>query len=137
MWRAPFSSNWSIDMSDLLPGSSGSRVGTRASHAGFRRTPNQPSSPNPGANSTRSWPTSGAREDDESLGRSGHRDIAVDRSFDARAERLWVDQDDQVELEPPRQLRGQRPDAGRRRPERGLADDAGDPRGMRGEPRVD
>jgi hypothetical protein len=44
--------------------------------------------------------TSGAREDDESLGRSGHRDIAVDRSFDALAERLWVDEDDQVELEP-------------------------------------
>jgi hypothetical protein len=45
-------------------------------------------------------PTSGAREDDELLGRSGHRDIAVYRSFDALAERLWVDEDDQVELEP-------------------------------------
>ena len=52
------------------------------------------------------WPASGAGEDDESLGRSGHRDIAVDRSFDARAERLRVDEDDQVELEPLRQLRG-------------------------------
>ena len=58
---------------------------------------------------------SGAREDDELLGRPGHRDVAVDRSFDARAERLRVDEDDQVELEPLRQLRGQRPDAGRRR----------------------
>jgi hypothetical protein len=45
-------------------------------------------------------PTSGTREDDELLGRSGHRDIAVDRSFDAVAERLRVDEDDQVELEP-------------------------------------
>jgi hypothetical protein len=44
-------------------------------------------------------PTSGAREDDELLGRSGHRDIVVDRSFDALAERLRVDEDDQVELE--------------------------------------
>ena len=87
------------------------------------------------------WLTSGAREDDELLGRSGHRDIAVDRSFDALAERLWVDEDDQVELEPLRQLRGQRPDAGRR-PERASfnatsADDAGDPVGMRVEPAVE
>src|SRR5439155_9475348 len=85
---------------------------------------------------TRSWPTSGARQNDELLGRSGHRDIAVDRSFDAFAERLWVDEDDQVELEPLGQLRGQRPDAGRP-PERGIADDAGDPVGMRGEPGVE
>src|SRR5258705_13156865 len=90
---------------------------------------------------TRSWPTSGAREDDESLGRSGHRDIAVDRSIDALAERLWVDEDDQVELEPLRQLRGQRPDSGRP-PERAILnaigpDDAGDPVGMRGEPGVE
>ena len=63
------------------------------------------------------------------MGRSGHRDVAVDRSFDALAERLWVDEDDQVELEPLRQLRGQRPDAGRRG-ERGIADDAGDPVGV-------
>jgi hypothetical protein len=70
---------------------------------------------------TLSWPISGAREDDELLGRSRHRDIAVDRSFDALAERLWVDEDDQVELESLRQLRGQRPDAGRR-PERASLD---------------
>src|SRR5450631_343101 len=81
----------------------------------------------------RPWPTSGAREDDELLGRSGHCDIAVDRSFDTPAERLRVDEDDQVELEPLRQLRGQRPDAGGR-PERGTADDAGDPVAVRGEP---
>src|SRR6266700_2686571 len=80
--------------------------------------------------------TSGGCEDDKLLGRSGHRDIAVDRSFDAPAERLRVDEDDQVELEPLRQLRGQRPDAGRR-PERGIADDAGDPVGMRSEPGVE
>ena len=43
---------------------------------------------------TLSWQTSGVREDDQLLGRSGHRDIAVDRSFDTRAERLWVDEDD-------------------------------------------
>ncbi len=49
---------------------------------------------------SRDWPMSGTREDDESLGCSGHCDIAVDRSFDARAERLWVDEDGQVELEP-------------------------------------
>src|SRR5207253_7995997 len=82
------------------------------------------------------WPASGAREDHQLLGRPGHRDVAVDRSFDARAERLWVDEDDQVELEPLRQLRGQRPDAGCR-PERGIADDAGDPGGMHGEPGVE
>src|SRR5260370_24673814 len=85
--------------------------------------------------STLSWAASGDREDDELLGRPGHRDIAVDRSFDALAERLWVDEDDQVELEPLRQLRGQRPDAGRC-PERGIAHDAGDPVGMGGEPVV-
>src|SRR5260370_17372250 len=73
-------------------------------------------------------------EDDELLGRPGRRDVAVDRSFDARSECLWVDEDDQVELEPLRQLRGQRHDSGRR-PERGIADDAGDPVGMSGEPR--
>src|SRR5215831_6825332 len=66
------------------------------------------------------WPASGAGKDDELLGGSGHRDVAVDRSFDARAKRIWVDEDDQVELEPLGQLRGQRPDAGRRL-ERGVA----------------
>jgi hypothetical protein len=53
---------------------------------------------------------SGAGEDDESLGRPGHRDVAVDRAFDPRAEGLRVDEHHQVELEPLRQLRGQRPD---------------------------
>jgi hypothetical protein len=43
-------------------------------------------------------PSSGAK-DDEVLGRAGHRDIAVDRSFDACSddacsERVWVDEDD-------------------------------------------
>src|SRR5215472_10638409 len=66
------------------------------------------------------WPAPGADKDDELLGGSGHRDVAVDRSFDALAKRLWVDEDDQVELEPHGQLRGQRPDAGRRL-ERGVA----------------
>src|SRR5580658_6864030 len=61
------------------------------------------------------WAASEAGEDDELLGRPGHRDVAVDRSLDALAERLWVDEDDQVELEPLGQFRGQRPDAGRRR----------------------
>jgi hypothetical protein len=59
-----------------------------------------------------SWPTSGAREDDKLLGRPGHRGIAVDRSFDTLAGRLWVDEDDQIELEPLGQFPGQRPDAG-------------------------
>jgi hypothetical protein len=39
------------------------------------------------------WPTSGAREDDELLGRSGHRDVAVDCSFDTlawRPYRTWA-----------------------------------------------
>ena len=54
-----------------------------------------------------------ARQDDELLGRPGHRDVAVDGPFDAVAERVRVDQDDQVELEALRQLRGQRPDARR------------------------
>ena len=66
------------------------------------------------------WPAPGAGKDDELPGGSGHRDVAVDRSFDALAKRLWVDEDDQVELEPLGQLRGQRPDAGRRL-ERGVA----------------
>src|SRR6185437_12010456 len=57
----------------------------------------------------RRMPASGAGEDDKLLGRPGHRDVAVDRSLDARAERLRVDENDQVELEPLRQLRGQRP----------------------------
>src|SRR5437868_445941 len=87
------------------------------------------------------WPASGAREDHQLLGRPGHRDVAVDRSFDARAERLRVDEDDQVELEPLRQLRGQRPDTGCRpdsaRLDWRIADDAGDPVGMRGEPGVE
>jgi len=63
-----------------------------------------------------------AGEDDEPLGRPGHRDVAVDRALDARAERLRVDQDDQVELQALRRFRGQRPDTGRRRRERGIAD---------------
>ena len=33
-------------------------------------------------------------EDDELLGGPGHRDVSVDRSFDALAECLWVDEDD-------------------------------------------
>src|ERR1700683_2318227 len=76
-----------------------------------------------------------AREDDELPGRAGHRDVAVDRSFDTAAERVRVDEDHQVELEPLRQLRGQRPHAGRRGM-RGIADDAGDPFGMSGEPGI-
>jgi O-acetylserine/cysteine efflux transporter len=51
--------------------------------------------------------SSGAREDDQLLGGPGHRDVAVDRSLDARAERLRVDEDDQVELQALGQLRGQ------------------------------
>src|SRR5580704_10842420 len=81
-------------------------------------------------------PAERLREDDELLSRPGHRDIAVDRSFDARAERFWVDEDDQVELEPLRQFRGQRLDAGCR-PDRGIADDAGDAVSMRSEPITD
>src|SRR3954454_24571312 len=64
-----------------------------------------------------------ARQDDQLLGRSGHRDIAVYGAFDARTERLGIDEDDQIELEPLRQLRGQQPDAGRRR-QRFLVDGA-------------
>jgi hypothetical protein len=53
------------------------------------------------------------------LGRAGHRDIAVDRSFDACSDdacskRVWVDEDDEVELQALRVFRAQRPDAGRR-----------------------
>jgi O-acetylserine/cysteine efflux transporter len=51
--------------------------------------------------------SSGAREDDQLLGGPGHRDIPVDRSLDARPERLRVDEEDQVELQPLGQLRGQ------------------------------
>ena len=81
-----------------------------------------------------------AGEDDQLLRRAGHRDVAVDRSFDAVTERLRVDEDDQVELESLRQLRGQRPKA------RGLelakvevtgAIDAGDPLCLLGEPGVE
>ena len=41
----------------------------------------------------------GSGEDDELLGCSGHRDVAIDRPFDAGTERLRFDQYDQVELE--------------------------------------
>ena len=37
---------------------------------------------------------SGAREDDELLRRPGHRDIAVDRSFDPLTEDLGIDEHD-------------------------------------------
>jgi hypothetical protein len=66
---------------------------------------------------------------------------AVARPFDALAERLRVDEDDQIELEPLAQLRDQRPDAGPRTERANVsgtrADDAGDPVGMRGEPGVE
>jgi len=70
------------------------------------------------------------------LGRSGHRDVALDGSFDAGAEGVWVDEGDEVELETLGQLRGQRLDPGCR-PDRAPldrtgADDAGDPVGMLG-----
>src|SRR5436305_13801482 len=71
---------------------------------------------------------SGAGEDDQLLGRSGHRHIAVDRPFDALAERVGGDEDDQAELEPLGQLRGQRPDARGGR-DRGIAYGAGRPGG--------
>ena len=63
------------------------------------------------------------------LGRSGHRDAAVDRFLDARPTRLRVDEQ---KLEPLREFRGQRPAAGRVL-EGWVADDAGDPVGVRGE----
>src|SRR5215213_587155 len=86
-------------------------------------------------------PFSSAREDDELLGRAGHRDIAVDGSFDAYTERVRIDQDDEVELEAFRGLRGQRPYPGRRL-ERAIleatrADDADDTFGVCGKPRVE
>ena len=75
----------------------------------------------------------GPRQDDELLGRPGHRDVAVDGALDAGAERLRVDEDDQVELQTLRQLRGQRPDPGVAA-NVGVADDAGDALGVLGEP---
>ena len=82
-----------------------------------------------------------ARQDDEALGRPGHRDVAVDGPLDAVAERVRVDQDDQVELEALRQLGSQRPDARRRRERVAVdladADDAGDALGVLGEPGVE
>src|SRR5436190_22760203 len=62
---------------------------------------------------------SGAPEDEELLGRAGHGDIAVDGSFDARSESafsklVWVDEDDEVELEALRMFGAQGMDAGRR-----------------------
>src|SRR5512146_2741668 len=82
-----------------------------------------------------------AREDDESLGRSGHRDVAVHGPLDALAERVGFDEDHQVELEALRQLGCQRADA-RARPERVAvevadADDTGDAVRVPGEPRVE
>ena len=62
-----------------------------------------------------SRPRSRAGQHDQPLGRPGHRDVAVDGTLDAGAERLRVDEDDQVELETLRQLGGQPPDAGRAR----------------------
>ena len=79
---------------------------------------------------------SSAREDDELLRRAGHRDIAVDGCFDAYSKRVWVDEDDEVELKALRELWGQRPDPGRRR-ERGVADDSGDAVAMCLEPGVE
>src|SRR5829696_947530 len=67
----------------------------------------EPRSRRPRSNRTATPPESRVREDDELLGRSGHRDIAVDRSFEVLTERFRVDDDDQVELEPLRQLRGE------------------------------
>lgn len=61
---------------------------------GLRRHPDPPAPP-----------TSGAREDDKLLGRTGHRDLAVDRSNDAASERGWDHEDDEVELQPPRARR--------------------------------
>jgi hypothetical protein len=52
-------------------------------------------------------PRSAAGEDDELLGRPGHRDVAVDYSFDAGAGCFWVDEDDQVEFKSLGQLGGQ------------------------------
>ena len=81
---------------------------------------------------------SGAREDDQSLGGAGHRDVAVDSSFDARAERFRVEQNDQVELETLGELWRQRSDPGPLRERAFLdaagADDTGDPVSVRGEP---
>src|ERR1043165_4355284 len=73
-----------------------------------------------------------APEDDELLRGPRHRDVPVDGSLDTFAEILRIDDDDQVELEALRQFGGQRPDP-RRGGERGVADDAGDPVGVRGE----
>jgi hypothetical protein len=70
------------------------------------------------------------------LGGPGHRDVAVDRSFDPVAEGIRGDEDDEVELQSLRQFRGQGADAGCR-PERGIADDTGDSLGMLGEPGVE
>ena len=53
----------------------------------------------------------GAAQDDQSLGRSGHGDVPVDTPLDAGAERLRIDQHDQVELESLGQLRREGPDA--------------------------
>jgi DNA polymerase III subunit delta len=52
-----------------------------------------------------------AGEDDELLRRAGHGDVLIDRAFDADAPRRRVDQHDEVELQPLRQLRRQPPDA--------------------------
>ncbi len=70
------------------------------------------------------------------LGRPGHRDVAVDGALDAGPEALRVDEHDQVELEALDQLRGERADPRPGR-EAGIADHAGDPVGVGGEPPVD
>jgi hypothetical protein len=53
--------------------------------------------------------TSRRRQDDELSGSPRDRDITVDRALDTLVERLGVDEDDQIELETLRRLRGQRP----------------------------
>ena len=56
-----------------------------------------------------SWPGDPAgREDHELLGRPGHRDVPVDSPLDTGAERVRVDEDDEVELESLGQLRCER-----------------------------
>jgi hypothetical protein len=75
-------------------------------------------------------------QDDKPLGGPGHGDIAVDGAFDARSERLRVDDDDEVELEPFRQLGAQRPNP-RCRVKGRIANDTSDAVDMFGLPGIE
>jgi hypothetical protein len=79
-----------------------------------------------GTSPTRPWPTSGAREDDEALRRSGHRDVAVDGAPRCPSRTPPGRRARRRRTRGLRELRSRQPDAGRPL-EHGGADGTADP----------